>query len=153
MLDIPLAENLDPALLTNNAKLYFLFVTDVPNADSKYICNVQAISGTNKNPVENDAIVNIKLNGRGYTNSALLSGTYTATVPSIETTGIDNAKLIIVLYENGEMMDCKITDITADSRSGEFTVDSVKSGMVLRFMLWNNMNDIKPLGKEINLVN
>ena len=152
-LDIPLAEDLDTSLLTDNAKLYFLFVTDVSKDVTKYICNVQAVSGTAKFPVENDAVVTIKLNGREYTNSALLNGTYTATVPSFEESEIDNAKLIIALYENGEMTDYQITDINADIRSGELTVDNAKRGTVLRFMVWNNTDDIRPLGKEINLMN
>ena len=152
-LDIPLSEDLDTELLTDNARLYFLFVTDVQKDVTKYICNVQAVCGTTRSPAENNAIVTIKLNGREYTNSALLSGSYTVTVPGFEESGIENAKLIIALYENGEMKECKITDITSDTRSGEFSVDTVRRGTVLRFMVWNNMDEIKPFGKEINLMN
>lgn len=146
-LEIPLSEDLDPSLLNGNARLYFMFRTDVSPETTKYICNVQAVSGTLKNPIEDDSIVHMELNGQTYTNSALINGTYTAVVDDAVQSGVENAKLIFALYDNGTMIDSQAIDITNESRTGEFTVSGANDNTVLKVMLWNNLEEMQPLSE------
>lgn len=145
-LDIPLNKDIDN-LLVGKQKLYFLVQTDVArvNPDTKYICNIEAVSGTRSIQADDNDIIKVKFNGKNYANKALLSGTYTITVADAECSEITDAKLIIGLYENDDIKEYQMFDITNDTRSGDFTVDSVTDGSELKIMIWDDMNNIQPL--------
>lgn len=150
-IDIPLNEDVDQSLLSGTKTLYFLFKTDLINdgTNNKYIANVEAVSGTVSVETGLKQYITLKHNDEVYYQTFLLNGNYIAQVANDAPDGT----LVVASYKGDELINFETQEINSENRTVSVNVGNSNELSEIKFMYWDNLNNMQPLSAERQLEN